>query len=197
MSSLAQPMIAPNSSVTAPTITTPSLRVGREVEHRAGPHDQVDAGGDHGRGVDERRHRGRALHRVAEPGLQRHLGGLAARGEQQQQADRGQRALRSAAARRRRRRRTRSVPMLANITISAIARPMSPTRLTTNAFLAAVAARRLVLPEPDQQVRRQADAFPADVEAEVVVGEHQQQHRRDEQVQVARRTAGGSGSCAM
>ena len=30
--------------------------------------------------------------------------------------------------------------MLANITISAIASPMSPTRLTTNAFLAAVAA---------------------------------------------------------
>ena len=44
--------------------------------------------------------------------------------------------------------------------------------------------RRLVLPEPDQQVRRQADAFPADVEAQVVVGEHQQQHRREEQVQI-------------
>ena len=44
--------------------------------------------------------------------------------------------------------------------------------------------RRLVRPEPDQQVRRQADALPADVEAEVVVGEHQQEHRRDEQVQV-------------
>src|ERR1700758_5473826 len=31
-------------------------------------------------------------------------------------------------------------PMVANMNISAIARPMSPTRLTTNAFLAAVAA---------------------------------------------------------
>ena len=31
-------------------------------------------------------------------------------------------------------------PMVANMTISAMARPTSPTRFTTNAFLAAVAA---------------------------------------------------------
>ena len=39
---------------------------------------------------------------------------------------------------------------------------MSPTRLTTNAFLAAAAAEWLVLPEADQQVRREADALPAE-----------------------------------
>src|SRR5262245_16817190 len=34
-------------------------------------------------------------------------------------------------------------PMVANMIISAMARPMSPTRLTTNAFLAAAAAEGL------------------------------------------------------
>ena len=42
---------------------------------------------------------------------------------------------------------------------------------------------RLVLPEADQQVRGQADALPADEQHQVVVGEHQQQHRGDEQVE--------------
>src|SRR2546429_526281 len=40
---------------------------------------------------------------------------------------------------------------------------------------------RLELPEPDEQVRGEADTFPAEVEAEVVVGEHEQQHGGDEQ----------------
>ncbi len=41
----------------------------------------------------------------------------------------------------------------------------------------------LVLPETDQQVRGQADTLPADEQHQIVVGEHQQQHRRHEQVQ--------------
>ena len=84
------------------------LRVGRKVEDRTGPHDQVHARGDHGGGVDERRHRCGALHRVAEPGLQRHLRRLAARGQQQQQPDRGQRAFTEPGCGREDTRRTRS-----------------------------------------------------------------------------------------
>ena len=48
---------------------------------------------------------------------------------------------------------------------------------------------RLVLPEADQQVRRQADALPAEEQAEVVLGQHQHQHRGDEQVEVAEEPA--------
>ena len=52
---------------------------------------------------------------------------------------------------------------------------------------------RVVVPEPDQQVRRQTDALPADVQHQVGVGEHEQQHRRDEEVEVARRSAACPG----
>jgi hypothetical protein len=40
------------------------LHVDRQLEERARPRDQVDAGSDHGRRVDERADRRRALHRV-------------------------------------------------------------------------------------------------------------------------------------
>ena len=43
---------------------------------------------------------------------------------------------------------------------------------------------RVVVPEPDEQVRREADALPPDVQEQVAVGEDEQQHRRDEEVQV-------------
>jgi hypothetical protein len=70
----------------------------------------------------------------------------------------------------------------------AMARPASPTRFTTNAFFAAV-AYRAVVPEADEQVGRQADALPADVEQHVVVGEDEQEHRGDEQVEVGEEPA--------
>ncbi len=73
-------------------------RVGREREDRVGPHQQVHPGGDHGGRVDQRRHGRGALHRVQQPGLQRHLGGLAARAEQQQQPQRGGHAAAAASA---------------------------------------------------------------------------------------------------
>ena len=81
-------MMQPISSVSAPTIDHDGCArsaSASKIGVRAG--DQVDAGGDHGRRVDQRRHRGRALHRVGQPGLQRELAGLAARAEQQQQPD--------------------------------------------------------------------------------------------------------------
>ena len=51
--------------------------VRRQREEHVGARDEVDAGGDHGRGVDERADRRRAGHGVREPRLQRHLRRLA------------------------------------------------------------------------------------------------------------------------
>ena len=95
------------------------LRRRRRLEDRVRADDEVDAGGDHGRGVDERRHRGRTLHRVEQPRLQRELRRLAAGGEQEHEPDRGD----DRAVWRRRRRRTprRSfvLPNVATMKISA------------------------------------------------------------------------------
>ena len=80
-------------------------------------------------------------------------------------------------------------PKVASMSMIASDMPMSPTRLTTNAFFAAMAARRLVLPEADQQVRRQADALPANEQHQVVVSKDEQQHRGDEQVEESEKAA--------
>ena len=130
-----------------------------------------------------------------QPGLQRELAGLAAGAEQQQQRDR-QRAcspveLADAA---RTPRRTASVPSVANMQEDRdgqadVADPVHEERLLAGGGR----GRAVLVPEADQQVRRETDALPADVEHHEVVAEHQQQHRRDEQVEVARRTAAGPG----
>src|SRR5690606_984686 len=51
--------------------------------------DDVDAGGDHGDGVDEGRHRGGSLHGVGQPHGQPDLGGLAGGADEEQQPDGG------------------------------------------------------------------------------------------------------------
>ena len=62
------------------------LRRGGEFEQQVHARDQVDAGGDHRRRVDQRADRGRALHRVGQPGVQRDLRGLRERADEQQEA---------------------------------------------------------------------------------------------------------------
>ena len=79
-------IVAATKAVTAPMTAIVSAPVGRQREHRRHAHEQVDPGGHHGRGVDEGRHRRRALHRVGQPVEERDLGGLAGRGEQQRRA---------------------------------------------------------------------------------------------------------------
>ncbi len=63
----------------------------RQLEERRHAGDEEDAGGDHGRGMDERRNRGRAFHGVRQPGVQQELRRLAHRAHEEQQADGGQR----------------------------------------------------------------------------------------------------------
>jgi hypothetical protein len=59
-------------------------RRGRRLEHRVEARDQVDAGGDHRGGVDQRGHRRRAGHRVGQPDVQRELRALADRAAEDQ-----------------------------------------------------------------------------------------------------------------
>ena len=147
MSSFAHPMIAPQQERDAADDDHGGLGDRGELEDEVGPDDQVDAGGHHRRRVDERRDRRRALHRVEQPGLQRHLGGLAAGAEQEQQAEGVERGALGAAAAA----LTPAnvvVPKVTNISMIASDMPMSPTRLMTNAFLAAAAADGLCCQKP-------------------------------------------------
>ena len=59
----------------------------RQLEQRRQARQHEHAGGHHGRGMDQRRHRRRAFHGVRQPGVQRHLRRLAHGAHEQQQAD--------------------------------------------------------------------------------------------------------------
>ena len=63
------------------------LHVGRGSKSGLRAHDQVDAGGDHRRRVDEGADRRRALHRVREPRLERELRRLGDRAAEQAERD--------------------------------------------------------------------------------------------------------------
>ena len=138
--------------------------------------------------MDQRGHRGGTLHRVTQPGLQRNLRGLGAGAQQQQQPDRGQRS----ASGPRRLTEHPGVRQRAEVAEddenrqrqSGVPDPVHHERL-----LGRGGRGGLVIPEADQQVGRQAHAFPTGVEDQVVVGYHQQQHGREEQVEISEKPA--------
>ena len=78
-----------------------------------------------------------------------------------------------------------SVPKLASSRKMPMRKPKSPMRLTTKAFLPALAAVGLLKPEADEQIRRETDALPADEHDEHVAGEDQSGHEEEEEIQVA------------
>ena len=57
----------------------------------------------------------------------------------------------------------------------------SPNAFMTNAFFAAAIARRPLLVEADQQVRREPDHPPAREQEQEVPALHEQEHREDEE----------------
>ena len=71
--------------------------------------------------------------------------------------------------------------MCAIRTKSASAIVASPNAFITNAFFAAAIARRPLVPEADQEVRREADESPADEQQQQVAALDEQQHREDEE----------------
>ena len=146
-------------------------------------YDEVDARRDHGCRVDEGGHRGRALHRIEQPALQRHLGRLAAGAEQQEQAERGGHAV--GGARRGGVDRTdRGGAELGEHQHDRERHAEVADAVDDERLLGGRRRGLLVLPEADQQVRRQTDALPTEEHHQVVGGEHQREHRGDEQVEV-------------
>ena len=195
MSFWTRPTVAAKKAVIAPMKVTTVSAVVRQLEQRRQPRHHEHAGGHHGRGVDQRRDRRRAFHRVRQPGVQQELRRLAHRAHEQQQADDGQRVEvprqemhASVPAMRRRvgedRARSSTESNRTKTPKMPSAKPKSPTRLTTKALIAAALADGLLVPEADQQVGGEADAFPAEEHLHEVVGRHQHQHGEGEERQI-------------
>ena len=87
MSFCARPIVAAKSAVKHSDDRHDEHRVGGEAEEDVAAGHHVDAGRDHRRGVDQGRDRRRARHRVRQPDVERKLRGLAARPDEEAEAD--------------------------------------------------------------------------------------------------------------
>ena len=169
----------------------------RELEHRRQAAHHEHAGRHHGGGVDQGGDRRRAFHRVRQPGVQQDLGRLAHGADEQEDAgpverglavdpeaaDGGDLLARQAL---RRRQHGREIERTENREHgehaerkSEIADPVDQEGLDGGG----VGALALV-PEADQQVGAQADAFPAEEHLGEILGRHQHQHGEGEQAEI-------------
>ncbi len=163
------------------------------LEHRRQSADHEHARRHHGRGVDQGGDRGRALHRVGQPGVKTELRRFAHRSDEQEDADQGHRveALAEEADRRARLAGRGGQDLRdgdgsedqeggENAQREAeIADPVDDEGLERRGV-----GRGLVVPEADEEVGCEADALPAEEHLDEIVGGHQHQHREGEQRQI-------------
>ena len=165
----------------------------RHFEHRRQAADHEDAGGDHGGRVDQRRHRGRAFHRVGKPGVEAELRRLAHRADEQQQAEHGHgvEAVTQEADGRTGHRRGHFQNFRDRDGIehqigaenahheAKVADAVDDERLDRGRV-----GRRLAEPETDQQVGGQTHAFPTEEHLQQIVRGHEHQHREGEEREI-------------
>ena len=194
-----------------PTTATTWLASRQEHEQEVHPADEVDAGGHHRRGVDQRRDRRGAGHRVGQPDVERDLGALAGgAGEQAQRGEsqRGARRRRPASGPDVTRRGPSSVGPLLHPRErqragqreqreradqeGEVADPVDDERLAPG-----VDVREVLVPEADQQVAAEPDALPADEQQRGGCRPSPGASSRQEQVQVGHeaREAGVVAPC--
>ena len=161
-------------------------------EDRQHARDQVDARGDHGRRVDQRRDGRGAFHRVGQPDVQRELRTLAAGPEHQEQTDRRRHAAADIqawigqprlpqdpvcgvrimeierAVRRPDQEQAERKPKIAD--------PVNEKRL-----FAGRDRRWLLEPEADQQITTEPDRFPEHVQQHKIAHADEHRHREHEQ----------------
>ena len=161
------------------------------LEQRGQARHHEDARRHHGGGMDHRRDRGRTFHRIGQPDMQRHLCRLAHGTNEQEQADQAQHTQ----AGERRQLLCQRLALgehggIVQATGSGQQRPHAEQKpeiaqtVDQEGLEPRARCARAGVPEPDQQVRHQADPLPTDEQQQEIVRHHQQQHGEGEQRQV-------------
>ena len=164
-------------SVSAPMPAAMSSIVARLLEDRVRARDEVDAGGDHRRRVDEGADRRRAFHRVGQPGLERDLRRLRDGAAEQAERD----PVRRASPRGWTFRAPNESELVCAMSDEQRERHRRVAeRVHHERLLRRRDRARPLVPEADQQVRREADEPPADEQQEQVAAldEHAASRRR-------------------
>ena len=156
----------------------------RHQEQTVGTGDQVDAGGDHGRGVDQRGNRRRTRHRIGKPRLQRQLGGFTDRAAEQHQRRPLQRGTAVSKVLRRQLNHFAEVEGTQFVVEDEQREGEEHVADASHhkRFHRCGAVLRIGVVETDQQVRTEAHAFPTEVHQQQVIGQYQNHHAGDKQV---------------
>ena len=166
--------------------------IGRRGVDRPHAGDEVDAGRHHRGGVDQGGDRGRALHRVGQPRLQRQLRRLRDGAHEQQQRDPVGRVAADRDARATRLPEHRQVVGRVDVVPDHEDRERDPDvadGVHDERLLGGRDRRRALPPEADQEVGREPDHAPAGEQDDEVARQDEQQHREDEEVQVREEAA--------
>ena len=163
-----------------------------EQHVRAGHH--VYPGGDHGGGVNQGADRRGSFHGVRQPDVQRKLRGLSYSPDKEQQGHRHQRRVShgKAAVRHLHRR----LVHLAEVDGTkrrqheehAQDEASVPYAVHDECLFSGVRGRLLMEVETDQQIRAEPHSLPAHKQEQVIVGQHQREHGKHEQVHVSKET---------
>ena len=157
--------------------------------------DEMLARGYHGGGMDEGAHGGGAGHGVGKPGLEGELRRLARRrhregGRCRRESEAEPTAPLAGAAWRKTSATSRGAEAFEARGDRPSAKAMSPMRVTMKALRAArPMLRGRAYQKPMRRIAAEADAFPAEVEEEQVVGEHQDEHGGDEEIHLGEEPA--------
>ena len=187
MSVWTRAMVAAKIAVAAPTMATISEGERRAVEEEVGPGNHVDAGGDHGGGVDERGDGRWAFHGVGKPDVERKLRAFAGGADEQAESDGGEDA---------------SGPggfygEFGGDHVKGEGTEVSEQQehadeeaevadaIDDEGLHAGAGCGGLLEPEADEEIGGETDSFPSDEHQKRVAGQHQNCHEEEEEVQVA------------
>src|SRR6059036_146403 len=152
------------------------------------PRRHINAGGHHGRGMDERAYRRRTRHRVRQPNEERNLCRLAGGADEEQQSDqRDHVRIQQLHVLLQLREIKGPDPLLAelgNEKQDAQYEAEITDAVDDERFIAGDGVGVIVIPKADEQIRTEADSLPADEEQQQIVRHHQEKHEKDKEIEI-------------